>query len=650
MKRILWALLLVLTANVAEAQRYIVYSMKGKVEEVKASKTRNLNLRDAVSPSTVLNVPVDGCVILFDETNARQYTLKTPGRATVADMIGDKKNSVSKLTGDYLSFVREQIAKGGQVLVLNCSDPATVTRNLQVSTSYARNSKGGNDLIVCGTAESFLDEYHALADKVLNEYHEFTADVLKRYVDYRNKVIGEFANKVGDSRSWREVGRLEVYEPEEEPKEEEEDKIVPFRIEPHESHALTPDFEIKDRKLNVTIAKIPLPKPLPTPQAIALAGRIEELPDDSRQYHKFTFYGTEMKVRWSEDCRFQLEKINERSLSKAIKDLTDSKYNNLLYDCIELRNSYNLSDWAYYQLLEQLSGSLLGKGTNEARLLMAMLYSQSGYMMRLARTADKVLMLISTQFNLHKYGYLNIDGHHFYLLDDEFNGVTLCDAKFPKEQEMSLIMKESPKFAEAMTETRTIASPFSSKSWLKASVSVNRNLIDFYNTYPTSYFNNDFMTRWAMYANKEMQPEVREQLYPQLEPWVRGKSQREGAENILNWIQTAMDYGYDSQIWGYDRAFFAEETLFYPSCDCEDRSILFTRLIRDLLGLKCILVYYPGHLASGVHFTEDVKGDYIEVDGDKYVICDPTIIGIGAPVGQTMSSMDNSTANVIVLD
>ena len=103
-------------------------------------------------------------------------------------------------------------------------------------------------------------------------------------------------------------------------------------------------------------------------------------------------------------------------------------------------------------------------------------------------------------------------------------------------------------------------------------------------------------------------------------------------------------------MWGYDRAFFAEETLYYPYCDCEDRSILFTRLIRDLLGLKCILVYYPGHLASGVHFTEDVKGDYISVDGERYTICDPTIIGAGAPVGRTMSTMNNSTAHVIVLD
>ena len=116
-------------------------------------------------------------------------------------------------------------------------------------------------------------------------------------------------------------------------------------------------------------------------------------------------------------------------------------------------------------------------------------------------------------------------------------------------------------------------------------------------------------------------------------------------------MQTAFIYEYDDKVWGGDRAFFAEESLHYPYCDCEDRSILFTRLVRDLLGLKCVLVYYPGHLASAVQFTDSEAlakgGDYINVNGSKFVIADPTYIG--APVGSTMPDMDNASAKVILL-
>ena len=96
------------------------------------------------------------------------------------------------------------------------------------------------------------------------------------------------------------------------------------------------------------------------------------------------------------------------------------------------------------------------------------------------------------------------------------------------------------------------------------------------------------------------------------------------------------------------RAFFAEESLHYPYCDCEDRSILFTRLVRDLLGLPCILVYYPGHLAAAVRFSRRVDGDYLALDGERYTVCDPTYIG--APVGMTMPGMDNRSASVIRLE
>ena len=650
MKKLIWAALLALVANVAEAQRYMVYSLKGNVEDVSSAKSRKLRLRDAVSHATVLNIPMGGCVVLFDEGESRQYTLKTPGRAKVSDMIANRKNSVRELTGDYLSFVKRQISAGGQMLVFNCSDPATVTRDLQVSQTYCKPSGNGDGLMICGTANSFLDDYHAFADSVLNAYHEFTDEVLRDYMAFRDRIFQDFANSVGSSGSWREVGRVEIYIPEEKPLEEEEETVVPFKVDPREPNALTPDLEIQSRPLDFTIAKLPLPQPLPTPKANTLQGRVENVPSSNTQYRSFEFFGTEMKVRWSDECRFRISKLSERGIAEAIKVLADAKYDNLLFDCIMLREEYSLCDWAYYQMLKEMSSTFLGRGTNEAVLLMAMLYAQSGYMMRLARTDEKLLMLVSTQFSLHNYGYLQIDGHNFFLLEGSFNGVYLCDAKFPKEQEMSLIFDSSPKLSDEATEARTFASPYSSSRWLKATVSVNKNLIDFYNNYPSSEFNNDFMTRWAMYANKEMAPDVKEQLYPQMKSWVEGRTQQQAADSILNWIQTAFEYEYDSKVWGYDRAFFAEESLYYPYCDCEDRSILFTRLIRDLLGLKCILVYYPGHLASGVHFTEEVKGDYITVDGDRYTICDPTIIGVGAPVGRTMSSMNNSTAHVIVLE
>ena len=52
--------------------------------------------------------------------------------------------------------------------------------------------------------------------------------------------------------------------------------------------------------------------------------------------------------------------------------------------------------------------------------------------------------------------------------------------------------------------------------------------------------------------------------------------------------------------------------------------------------------------AEDVCFNQQVKGDYILLNGNKFVVCDPTYIG--APVGLTMPNMDNKSANVIILE
>ena len=153
---------------------------------------------------------------------------------------------------------------------------------------------------------------------------------------------------------------------------------------------------------------------------------------------------------------------------------------------------------------------------------------------------------------------------------------------------------------------------------------VNKNAMDFYSDYPTSMINDNVVTRWAMYANMPLPERIKKELFPALQSKIKGLSQLDAMEKLLRFVQTAFVYEYDDKVWGHDRAFFPEETLYYPYCDCEDRSIFLSRIVRDLLGLKCILIFYPGHLAMAVHFTENVQGDYIMLNGMKFVVCDPT--------------------------
>ena len=116
----------------------------------------------------------------------------------------------------------------------------------------------------------------------------------------------------------------------------------------------------------------------------------------------------------------------------------------------------------------------------------------------------------------------------------------------------------------------------------------------------------------------------------------------------LHYLHRAFPYKTDEAQFGIERTLFAEEMYYYPYSDCEDRSILFARLVKDLLGLDVVLLYYPAHIAAAVCFKGEVKGDYMQLGNKRYVICDATYIGAG--VGEAMPDLKRTPAQVVRID
>ena len=229
--------------------------------------------------------------------------------------------------------------------------------------------------------------------------------------------------------------------------------------------------------------------------------------------------------------------------------------------------------------------------------------------------------------------------------NSEIESLYIFDQEFPNEAAVRMNIIDETRLNTDVTSPRALKS----RRYPQASCNVvaNRNLINFYKNYPRPYKRDNKYSHWSFYANTPLSKDVKARIYPTLIENIKGKSQQEAANIIINFVQTAFEYKTDDEAWGRERAFFPEETLFYPYSDCEDRAILFTRIVRDLLGLECALLYYPGHLASAVAFDENIPGDYIIVNDTRYLVCDPTYIN--APIGMTMPDMDNGEAVVILL-
>lgn len=474
------------------------------------------------------------------------------------------------------------------------------------------------------TAQDFKKEFDSFRESALTEYNEFRKQCMQEYIDFLRK-------------PWK---KKEAKKPVEVPKE----KPVPPVVVKDDSVNL--DLSHGGGKaISIGGGVIRLKKEI-YKQPLPVSPVKEDLSSQNPDY-SFDVFGTECEVRIGDDCKFRLSSVSSNDVADALEKMMKPQFDNLLHDCLQIREERKLSDWAYFEMLGHLADAFYGKGSNEATLALAFLYMQSGYKMRLGQDGTNLYMLVCSKHNIAGRPYFPINGENYYILRGKpVQRMNICEGKFPKESSLSLVIPCQQILDDAPSPERTITSrrypDFSFK------VSVNKNMIDFYNTYPTSTLNNDFMTRWAMYANAPIDQSVAGKLYPAMRAKLQGLTKLESMERLLNWVQTGFVYEYDDKVWGGDRAFFGEETLYYPYCDCEDRSILLSHLVRELLGLDTVLIYYPGHLAMAVAFNEAVDGDYVQLDGRRFTVCDPTYIG--ARVGRTMPDMNNAAAKLILLE
>lgn len=473
-------------------------------------------------------------------------------------------------------------------------------------------------LIVCCFS---LANGQILSDK----YFAFKKDVQESYSSFREECNQKYAEFLLTSWDWYE-GKA--------PK--------PF---PKDDNPVPPQPYKEDKKANPVVIKpidvspieeTPQPKPIEP---------IKEQSTPAEKYFSFDFYGNKCKVRMPDLANIKIADCSPKSISNGWERLSSPEMNNTIRDCLETRIRYNLCDWAYLLFLDELSRGY-SPDRNSATLLMAFLYCQSSYQMRLAVNHSNLMMLYGSKHQIYDKGYFSIDGLNFYPYGVPSNSISICNVAFEGEKPMSLLISSEQILGGDMSIQREIKSERFSD--LIVMSSVPENLIGFYNHYPTSVLDGNPLTRWAMYANTPLAQKTKDSIYPSLKTAIADISPEVAVNKLLNWVQTGFVYEYDDKVWGHDRAFFAEESLYYPYCDCEDRSILFSRLIRDLLDLDVALIYYPGHLATAVCFNQEVAGDAMIIGGRKFIVCDPTYIG--APVGAQMPDLEYGKAQAIVLN
>ena len=352
---------------------------------------------------------------------------------------------------------------------------------------------------------------------------------------------------------------------------------------------------------------------------------------------KIVYGGLAFYLNNSLNRKCSLNGLNENAIADAYEALCNSDYKPLLADCAQIRKDLRLNDWGVFTLVRQVADTYCGTA-NESIVMQQFLLNEMGYKARMARKAkeDKMMLFVATDCSIYAHPYITLNGQNYYNLsgNNEQCQFYMCQKDSPKaKNSVGMQLKEAPLFPGTV-----VSSTHQAKgSAARVTVDVPKALMDFYKDYP--------QCDYSVYFNAPVNAAMENRILSSLAPLVQGRNEADAANILINFVQTAFQYQTDGQQFGYEKPFFVEELFYYPYSDCEDRAMLFSYLVRKLLGLDVVLLDYPEHIATAVRFNGNVSGDYLMVNGRKYIVCDPTYIG--ASIGMTMPRYKTVSAKVL---
>ncbi|TSA24300.1 MAG: hypothetical protein D4R67_12135, partial [Bacteroidetes bacterium] len=460
--------------------------------------------------------------------------------------------------------------------------------------------------------------------RAMNEqFRAFAAQNEQEFNQYVEEIDREFSTYL--KKAWEEFALFGAIKPDTTPKP----KKLPV-FEPA-AQRLTPRELVFEPAVQQPVEIPPVPN-----VPVVLKTDMEEVENESAS---IDFYGTTLSFDYDPGLSVKFPpSFSNQQIGDFWEQVSNIDYSSLVNQLLGAKSRMNLNDWGYYLLVNQLSGKI-SNSTNTSRLLAWYLLTKSGYKIRVAYAENKIYLLFPATNTIYGIKYFLIDNIKYYAPDFPFDRVATYEKDFPDATKiMDLNIYNALNIGTHYAD-RSFKLTYENKP-CSFTVKYNQNAIEFYKDYP--------LCELKVYFDAAVSPELKESLLLALQPHLENRSESAAVNFLLNFVQNGFEYKTDpEQFHGMEKFFFPEEDFYYPYSDCDDRAVLFAYLVRELLGLKVVGVEYPGHIATAVHFTNNVEGDFIIWQNEKYVIADPTYID--APVGMTMPGMINEKARIIEL-
>ncbi|HHB94577.1 MAG TPA: hypothetical protein ENK88_05500 [Campylobacterales bacterium] len=438
-------------------------------------------------------------------------------------------------------------------------------------------------------------------------FDEFMTSMNEDYKEFTTQMDKDFAKALG--KKWKE------YDTTVKPSYNSPKPVVPPPPPPPKEKETDKTPQVVIVVINPPQERVPeTPKPPSVPNGYAQLS--------------FDFYSQNIQLVYNKQLRYRLNSFDNRAISEYWLRLSNVEIGNLLNQIKAYKRVLNLNDWHLYLLVKKIGNSIFQNSQN-SKLLSWFLLNKLGYDVKIGYGTQSLYLMVGVEQQLRGLPYSIIGQRHYYNFEKVRNVLTY-PLSFGNTRLLNLADNRVP-YLKRDIETRLLSFEEQGREY-RINIPYNKNMIDIYNNYPS--------LDWEYYFKQPISPITKAKMFRQLKEIMQGMTEYEAVNFLLHLTQKGFKYETDGEQFGRERSLFFEESLNYPYNDCEDRSIFFGKLVKELLGLNIVALHYPGHLATAVEFKSNVRGESISYQNRRYVVCDPTYIG--ANIGQAMPDFRGS--------
>lgn len=367
------------------------------------------------------------------------------------------------------------------------------------------------------------------------------------------------------------------------------------------------------------------------------------IPSDAGAFAKrnytVTFYGRRLDIAVSKSLSdLALSGIRERQVARFWKRLDECYAEQCVAILDRHRRDLYLGDWGLFDLVRHISATIFPGHPNEQNILSVFLMDVMHYDVRIGRADNRLVMLVRTGSRLYDTPYVEIDSIRYYAFGDApvKGHIHTYDRQLEGAvHKLDMHLAYSPRLGGALA-AHSFTATFSGR---RVAFRVNQPLMEFYSHYP--------QTELCVYATAAIEEALAAAIEREIRPLIEGHTPVGALNTLLEFMQQGFRYQTDKKQFGREKNFFCEENFYYHANDCEDRAVLFARIVQMLLGYDVVLLEYPDHVATAVNIPgRKVRGHHIDIKGQRYMVCDPTSIGAG--VGDLSRKYRNKKANVLL--